>query len=94
VWALFAVYGVFFGLTEPAEKALIRDLTSVEVRGRAYGAYNFMIGVAAVPAGLLTGWLWQRWSPRVALGTGAAVALVSSLALLVWNRRHHTRGSE
>jgi len=32
-------------------------------RGRAYGAYNAVVGLAAVPAGLLTGWLWQRFGP-------------------------------
>jgi MFS family permease len=86
VWALFVVYGIFYGLTEPVEKALVRDLTPPHVRGRAYGVYNFIVGVAAVPASLLTGWLWQQWSPFVALATGAALALLSSLALMVWDR--------
>jgi MFS family permease len=81
VWLLFVVYGVYYGLTEPAEKALVRDLAPVEARGRAYGFYNFIVGVSAVPAGLLTGWLWQTWSPLVALATGSALALVAALAL-------------
>jgi MFS family permease len=81
VWLLFVVYGLYYGLTEPAEKALVRDLAPAEARGRAYGFYNFIIGVSAVPAGLLTGWLWQTWSPFVALATGSALALVAALAL-------------
>jgi MFS family permease len=81
VWLLFVVYGLYYGLTEPAEKALVRDLAPAEARGRAYGFYNFIIGVSAVPAGLLTGWLWQAWSPFVALATGSALALVAALAL-------------
>jgi MFS family permease len=84
VWALFIVYGTYYGLTEPAEKALVKDLAPTDLRGRAYGFYNFIIGIAAVPAGLLTGWLWQAWSPRVAFGAGAAIAAVSSLGLVVW----------
>jgi len=87
VWALFVVYGIFHGLTEPAEKALVRDLTPAEIRGRAFGIYNFVVGITAVPAGLLTGWLWQRWSPLLALATGASLAMASSIALLVWRRR-------
>ena len=81
VWLLFVVYGFYYGLTEPAEKALVRDLAPAEARGRAYGVYNFIIGVSAVPAGLLTGWLWQTWSPFVALATGSALGLVAALAL-------------
>ncbi len=86
VWALFLIYGVYYGLTEPAEKALVRDLAPTDARGRAYGFYNFIVGVSAVPAGLLTGWLWQTWSPLVALASGAALALAASGLLLAWTR--------
>ena len=82
VWALFLVYGVYYGLTEPAEKALVRDLAPSDARGRAYGFYNFIVGVSAVPAGLLTGWLWQTWSPFVALASGATLALAAAILLL------------
>jgi MFS family permease len=84
-WALFIVYGIYYGLTEPAEKALVKDLAPTELRGRAYGSYNFIVGISAIPAGVLTGWLWQTWSPTVALSTGAAIAGASSVALIVWS---------
>ena len=85
-WALFVVYGTYHGLTEPAEKALVKDIAPSEARGRAYGFYNFVIGATAVPASLLTGYLWQTWSPLVALAAGAAVAALSAVALVVWSR--------
>jgi MFS family permease len=85
-WALFLVYGTYYGLTEPVEKALVRDLTSAELRSRAYGLYNFVIGACALPAGLLTGFLWEHASPFVALATGASLAGLASLALLIWAR--------
>jgi len=78
------VYGLYYGLTEPAEKSLVRDLAPANMRGRAYGVYNFIVGISAVPAGILTGWLWQRWSPMIALSTGAAIAMLSSIALVAW----------
>jgi MFS family permease len=85
-WVLFTVYGTYHGLTEPAEKALVKDMAPPDVRGRAYGFYNFVIGATAVPASALTGWLWQRWSPLVALATGAGVAAASAVALVAWSR--------
>jgi MFS family permease len=84
IWSLFIVYGFYYGLTEPAEKALVKDLAPVHLRGRAYGFYNFIIGISAIPAGLITGWLWQTWSPRVAFAAGAATAALSSLGLVAW----------
>lgn len=85
VWALFVAYGVFYGLTEPVEKALVRDLAGAEQRGAAYGAYNFVIGITALPAGILTGSIWRAWGPGVALSMGAGLAGVSSILLVVWN---------
>ena len=51
---------------------------------------GIIIGVSAVPAGLLTGWLWQTWSPMVALGAGAAIAGVAAVALVVWASASHS----
>ncbi len=85
VWALFVVYGVFYGLTEPVEKALIRDLVRDDQRGRAYGAYNFVVGITALPAGLLTGALWRTFGPLTALCAGALLAGVASVLLLSWD---------
>jgi len=86
VWSLFVAMGVYFGLTEPAEKALVRDLAPASLRGRAFGYYNFVLGLCAVPAGLLMGWLWESFGSWVALATGSAVAAVSCVLLTVWAR--------
>ncbi len=91
VWALFVLYGVFYGLTEPVEKALVRDLAPPDQRGRAYGAYNFVVGVMALPSGLLMGVLWRVWGAAHALEVGAALAAVSGVALLAWDARRRAR---
>ncbi len=87
IWGLFVLYGVFYGLTEPVEKALVKDLARPTARGRAYGVFNFVVGITALPAGLLTGALWRTWGPGVALGTSAALSAVAALLLLQWDRR-------
>jgi MFS family permease len=85
VWALFVVYGVFYGLTEPVEKALLKDLVRADQRGRAYGAYNFVVGITALPAGLVTGLLWRTWGPGPALELSAGLAAAAGVAILAWN---------
>lgn len=81
VWALFIVYGLYYGLTEPCEKAMVKDLAPAQAQGRAFGLYNFVIGATAVPAGLITGYVWQHASPQAALSLGAGIAAASSLML-------------
>ena len=81
-WALFALYGVVFGLSEGTEKALIADLVPPEVRGRAFGWYHATIGIAALPASLLFGVLWDRYSARAAFFVGSLLAVIAALLLL------------
>ena len=85
-WALFLFYGLFYGLVEPAQKALVKDLVPAESRGRAFGAYHFIVGMTALPAGLLTGALWQSFGATAALSVGAVLSLVSCLLLWGWAR--------
>lgn len=85
-WALFLVYGTYYGLTEPAEKALVKDLSRDVAQGRAFGVYNFITGISAVPAGLLTGSIWEAYGPGVALSVGACFATASAILLLAWDR--------
>lgn len=83
VWGLVALYAVFYGLTEGAERALVADLVPANQRGRAYGIFHAAIGIAALPASVVFGVLWNRFSPRVAFLTGAVVALLAAIALWV-----------
>ncbi len=86
-WALFAFYGLFFGLTEGVEKAFVADLVPETLRGTAYGLYNFAIGIAALPASLLLGLIWQTTqSALLAFGLGGALAFLASLLLWLFVR--------
>ena len=89
VWGLFVVYGLFYGLTEAPEKALVAILAPAESRGAAFGAYHFVIGVAALPASIIFGVLWQHFGSVTALMTGAGIAVAATLLLL--NVRIDTR---
>jgi len=92
VWALFTLYGVYYAATEGSAKALVADLVPNEKRGTAYGLYNAAIGLAALPASLIAGLLWQGLGPWTGFGAsapfyfGAALALVSGFLFWKWVR--------
>lgn len=81
VWALFAVYGVYFGLTEGVEKALVADFVPADRRGTAFGWYNLAIGLGALPASLIFGAIWDRWGATTAFSYGAAMALAAAIGI-------------
>jgi MFS family permease len=79
--ALFLVYGVYYGLTEGVEKAVVADFAPVEARGTAFGAYHAVIGIGALAASLLFGLIWKVAGAPAAFAVGAALALVSAALL-------------
>lgn len=83
IWTLFIVYGLFFGLTEGVEKAYVADLAPAPLRGTAYGLYHAAVGLAALPASILMGMLWDRFGAPTAFLVGAGLALGATGAFLV-----------
>ena len=79
--ALFLAYGLFHGLSEGPLKALVGSLAPEARRSSSFGWLGLTTGLAALPAGLLFGWLWGSHGPGAAFGSGAALALLG-LALL------------
>lgn len=81
-WALFIIYGVYFGLTEGVEKALVADLVGEEKRGTAYGFYNLAFSITVFPASLVFGLIWTEFGAATAFLLSAAISVGAALLLL------------
>jgi MFS family permease len=81
VWVLFGLYGVFYALTEGSAKALVADLVPDEKRGTAYGLYSAGVGLAALPASLIAGILWQGIGSWQGFGPAAPFIFGMGMAL-------------
>ena len=91
VWVLFLIYGIYFGLAEGAEKALVADLVRPDQRGTAYGLYNLALGIAVFPASLLMGMIWDWKGARTAFLISAALGATAAALLLLFVRPHPER---
>jgi MFS family permease len=88
----FLALGLVAGLTESAERAMVARLSPVRT-GRGFGLYHALTGAAALPAGLLFGWLYQSAGGPVALAAsaaGMAAAVALWLAASPRIRERHT----
>ena len=54
----------------------ISDLSSSELRATALGAFHTIVGLAALPASLIAGYLWQI-NPRITFIYGSVVSIIS-----------------
>jgi MFS family permease len=80
--AIFLAYGVYFGLTEGAERALLADLAPPALRATVFGLHGAATGLGALLASVICGVLWQAAGPAAAFGLGATLALLA--AVLIW----------
>lgn len=76
LWPLFALLGLHAAFTEGAERGLVADLTGRQHRGRSFGIYHAVQGLAACGGAMLLGALWD------AHGAGAAFLAASASACL------------
>jgi MFS family permease len=88
LWILFLIYGIYFGLVEGAEKALVVDLVRPEQRGTAYGLYNLAFGITVFPASLLMGMIWHWKGPTTAFLVSAFMGATAAVLLLIFVRAH------
>ena len=90
VFALYAVYGIYYGVAYGTTKALVADLVPENLRGTAYGTYNAVLSIIGLPASVIAGVLWQGVGAWNGLGAsapfyfGAAMALIGAVMLMVW----------
>ena len=93
IWLLFAFYGIYYATTEGVAKALIADLVVSEHRGKAYGIYNSVSGLIALPASVIAGFLWDSVSASAPFFFGAAMAGLATVLLLLFIRYFHPKSS-
>ena len=99
-FVLFGIYALFYAFTEGVEKAFVADLVNEEKRGTAFGLFNFSVGLGALPASIIFGFLYSFFDKRfpglggtVAFGFGGTIAIISMILLAV-KVKEPSRGSQ
>jgi len=86
VGALLGLYGIYSGLTEAAEKALVADVVPRNKQAGAFGWYHLTLGLLALAASAIFGTLWELVNARTAFLTSAALAVAGLGVLLALGR--------
>jgi MFS family permease len=82
----FLAFGLVAGLIEPAERAFVAQLLPRQL-GHGFGTYHALVGLTALPAGLLLGAVYQQAGGPAALLTSAGAVTVAAAVWLVVSRR-------
>ncbi len=85
-YIIAAVFGIYMGIVETVQRALIPNYVEASLKGTAYGAYYLVVGIAFFIANTAVGRLWQShglWASSVYSGSLAGLAII---ALLIFDR--------
>ncbi|MHC1624711.1 MAG: MFS transporter [Methermicoccaceae archaeon] len=91
---LFISYGLAFAMVDTMERAYSSDLSHAAERGMALGALHTSVGVAALPASVIAGILWDSISYSAAFVWAAGVAICAVILLARLSEPPHTVSSK
>ena len=92
VLPFFALYGVSFAMFDSVQRAYVVDFAPEHLKATTLGSFHTAIGLVALPGGYIAGMLWDKISPEATFVYGLALAILSSLLLLlVKPKREPTR---
>jgi MFS family permease len=79
--ALWAALALFSAAGDPAEQALVADLTGDDQRGRAYGVYALAGGLGATVGPLGGAWLYEKLGPAAPFYANGLILAACAVAL-------------
>lgn len=84
---LFGIYGLYIGLTEGVEKALLADMAPPSLKASVFGLHALIVGIALLPASVIAGLLWDSFGAAAPFWFGGVLGLSSAAAVWVGLKR-------
>lgn len=75
-------WGLHMALTQGLFASLVADTAPADLRGTAFGVFNFAGGIAMLVASVLAGGLWDAYEPAATFLAGAGFATVALISLI------------
>jgi MFS family permease len=76
-------WGLHMALTQGLFATLVADTAPEDLRGTAFGLFNFAGGIAMLFASVLAGELWDSFGPPATFLAGAALSAIALIGLVV-----------
>ena len=64
---LAAIFGLYIGISETVQRAIVPKYVPSELRGTAFGVYNLVLGVSFFISNITFGFLWDKYDLNTAV---------------------------
>jgi MFS family permease len=83
-YILAAIFGLYLGISETVQRAVIPRYVSSELRGTAYGLYNVVAGTTFLVANVVFGFLWDNFSLTAAVSYSMITAIAAVVGMFMF----------
>jgi MFS family permease len=77
-FVLAAIFGLYIGISETVQRAVVPRYVSSELRGTAFGVYNLVLGTSFFVSNVIFGFLWDNYN----LSTAVVYSIVLTSAAI------------
>ncbi len=82
------VYGLYVGISETVQRAIISKYIFVQNRGTAFGFYGLIAGSCLLVGNVAFGFLWDGYGIQMALLYSLILAIISSICMLYFLKKY------
>lgn len=86
-YVVAAVFGLYLGISETVQRAIIPRFVDSNLRGTAFGIYNLVSGIAFFAGNVIFGFLWDSFSLDVALWYSGAITMMAICGLILFIKK-------
>ena len=85
-YLIAAVFGLYMGMTETVQRALIPGYVDSGLKGTAYGIYYLVVGTCFFIANTVVGRLWEAQALKTSTLYSGTFALIAILGMIIFTR--------
>ena len=86
-FVLAAIFGLYIGISETVQRAVVPRYVSSELRGTAFGVYNVVLGTSFFVSNVVFGFLWDNYNLNAAVVYSVILSSAAIVGMFVFVRR-------
>jgi MFS family permease len=88
IYLLAAIFGLYMGISETIQRAVVPRYVISQLRGTAYGLYNVVLGITFFAANVVFGFLWDNYDLYTAVYYSIIMTIAAISGMLIFVRRY------
>ena len=92
-YILASAFGIYLGIGETVQRAIIPKYVSSEMRGTAYGLYYLVAGVTFFVANVVFGFLWDTYTMNIAVTYSLVLSVGAIIGMFIFLKGYTNRNN-